>query len=112
MGRSLDRRVVVPATLTAQRDAAAAVRGDALLPSWQATRDATLLLDEAACAKRAPINWRRPVIHEGHSASERGYLRRLDNADTMHKPCSAGRAPRGVMLAILDDEGDAVPVPG
>ena len=59
--------------------------------------------------KRAMIDWWGPVIHEAYGASELGYMTRLDSADAMRKPGSAGRALPGVTLAILDDQGGPVP---
>ena len=59
--------------------------------------------------KRAMIDWWGPVIHEAYGASELGYMTRLDSADALHKPGSAGRALPGVTLAILDDQGGPVP---
>ncbi len=59
--------------------------------------------------KRAMIDWWGPVIHEAYGASELGYMTRLDSAEALRKPGSAGRPLPGVRLAILDDAGEPMP---
>jgi len=59
--------------------------------------------------KRAMIDWWGPVIHEAYGASELGYMTRLDSHEALRKPGSAGRPLPGVTLAILDDDGRALP---
>jgi long-chain acyl-CoA synthetase len=59
--------------------------------------------------KRAMIDWWGPVIHEAYGASELGYMTRLDSAEALRKPGSAGRPLPGVSLAILDERGAALP---
>ena len=59
--------------------------------------------------KRAMIDWWGPVIHEAYGSSELGYMTRLSSAEALRKPGSAGLPLPGVQLAILDDDGHAVP---
>jgi long-chain acyl-CoA synthetase len=59
--------------------------------------------------KRAMIDWWGPVIHEAYGASELGYMTRLDSVEALRKPGSAGRPLPGVTVAILNDEGEALP---
>jgi long-chain acyl-CoA synthetase len=59
--------------------------------------------------KRAMIEWWGPVIHEAYGASELGYMTLLDSKDALRKPGSAGRPLPGVQMAILDDDGRALP---
>ncbi|MDE2629309.1 MAG: AMP-binding protein [Burkholderiales bacterium] len=59
--------------------------------------------------KRAMIEWWGPVIHEAYGSSELGYMTRLDSAEALRKPGSAGRPLPGVTLAILDDDGRPLP---
>ena len=55
--------------------------------------------------KRAMIEWWGPVIHEAYGASELGYMTRLDSAEALRKPGSAGKPLPGVTMAILDTDG-------
>ena len=59
--------------------------------------------------KRAIIDWWGPVIHEAYGASELGYMTRLDSHVALRKPGSAGKPLPGVTVAILNDEGEALP---
>ncbi len=59
--------------------------------------------------KRAMIEWWGPVIHECYGASELGYMTRLDSHEALRKPGSAGKPLEGVTIAILDQQGQAVP---
>ncbi len=59
--------------------------------------------------KRAMIDWWGPVIHEAYGSSELGYMTRLSSAEALRKPGSAGLPLPGVQLAILDDDGKALP---
>jgi long-chain acyl-CoA synthetase len=59
--------------------------------------------------KRAMIAWWGPVIHEAYGSSELGYMTRLSSEEALRKPGSAGRPLPGVRLAILDDDGQALP---
>ena len=59
--------------------------------------------------KRAMIEWWGPVIHEAYGASELGYMTRLDSVEALRKPGSAGRPLPGVKMAILDEDGKALP---
>ncbi len=59
--------------------------------------------------KRAMIAWWGPVIHEAYGASELGYMTRLDSAEALRKPGSAGRPLPGVVIRILDAEGREMP---
>ena len=59
--------------------------------------------------KRAIIDWWGPVIHEAYGASELGYMTRLDSHEALRKPGSAGKPLPGVTVAILNDEGEALP---
>ncbi len=59
--------------------------------------------------KRAMIHWWGPVIHEAYGASELGYMTRLDSAEALRKPGSAGKPLPGVTMAILDSDGNALP---
>ena len=55
--------------------------------------------------KRAMIEWWGPVIHEAYGSSELGYMTRVDSAEALAKPGSAGKPLTGVRMAILDDKG-------
>ena len=55
------------------------------------------------------IDWWGPVIHEAYGASELGYMTRLDSAEALRKPGSAGRPLPGVVVRILDAEGREMP---
>jgi long-chain acyl-CoA synthetase len=59
--------------------------------------------------KRAMIDWWGPVINECYGASELGYMTLLTSEEALRKPGSAGRAMPGVTLAILDEQGRALP---
>jgi long-chain acyl-CoA synthetase len=59
--------------------------------------------------KRAMIDWWGPVIHEAYGSSELGYMTRLSSEEALRKPGSAGLPLPGVQLAILDDDGNALP---
>jgi long-chain acyl-CoA synthetase len=59
--------------------------------------------------KRAMIEWWGPVINEAYGASELGYMTRLDSAEALRKPGSAGKPLPGVTCAILDDDGRPLP---
>ncbi len=59
--------------------------------------------------KRAMIDWWGPVIHEAYGASELGYMTRLDSAEALRKPGSAGQPLPGVVVRILDTEGRELP---
>jgi long-chain acyl-CoA synthetase len=59
--------------------------------------------------KRAMIDWWGPVIHEAYGASELGYMTRLDSAEALRKPGSAGHPLPGVTLKILDEAGRPLP---
>ena len=59
--------------------------------------------------KRAMVQWWGPVIHESYGSSELGYMTRLDSAEALLKPGSAGKALPGVAIAILDKNQQALP---
>ena len=59
--------------------------------------------------KRRMIEWWGPVFHEAYAASELGYITRIDSADALRKPGSAGRALPGARIEILDDDGAPLP---
>lgn len=59
--------------------------------------------------KRAMIEWWGPVIHESYGSSELGYMTLLTSEQALRKPGSAGPPLPGVTLAILDDDGQALP---
>ena len=59
--------------------------------------------------KRAMIAWWGPVIYEAYGSSELGYMTRLSSTEALRKPGSAGMPLPGVQLAILDDDGKALP---
>jgi long-chain acyl-CoA synthetase len=59
--------------------------------------------------KRAMIEWWGPVIHEAYGASELGYMTLLNSEDALRKPGSAGRPLPGVQIAILSEDGRALP---
>jgi long-chain acyl-CoA synthetase len=59
--------------------------------------------------KRRMIDWWGPVIFEAYGASELGYMTRLDSLEALRKPGSAGKPLTGVTLAILDEQGAALP---
>jgi long-chain acyl-CoA synthetase len=60
--------------------------------------------------KRAMIAWWGPVINECYGASELGYMTLLTSAQALRKPGSAGQALPGVVLKILDEAGQELPV--
>ena len=59
--------------------------------------------------KRAMIEWWGPVIHEAYGSSELGYMTLLNSTDALRKPGSAGQPLPGVEMAILDEQGQALP---
>ncbi|WP_374666874.1 AMP-binding protein [Ramlibacter sp.] len=59
--------------------------------------------------KRAMIDWWGPVINECYGASELGYMTLLTSEQALRKPGSAGLPLPGVMLKILDDDGNEQP---
>ncbi len=59
--------------------------------------------------KRAMIDWWGPVIHECYGASELGYMTLLTSEQALRKPGSAGAPMPGVMLKILDEQGQQLP---
>jgi long-chain acyl-CoA synthetase len=59
--------------------------------------------------KRAMIDWWGPGIHEAYGSSELGYMTRVDSAEALAKPGSAGKPLPGVQLAILDEQGQPLP---
>ena len=59
--------------------------------------------------KRAMVEWWGPVIYESYGSSELGYMTRLDSPGALRKPGSAGKALPGVVLEILDNEGQTLP---
>ncbi len=59
--------------------------------------------------KRAMIDWWGPVINESYGSSELGYMTVLTSAQALARPGSAGKALPGVRLAILDEQGRALP---
>ena len=63
----------------------------------------------ASDIKRAMVEWWGPVIHEAYGASELGYMTRLDSAEALRKPGSAGKPLPGVTMKILGDDGQALP---
>ena len=65
----------------------------------------------APCApdvKRAMIDWWGDVINETYASSETGYLTAISSAEARVKPGSAGRPLEGVLIKILDDDGNEV----
>lgn len=59
--------------------------------------------------KRAMIEWWGPVINECYGASELGYMTLLTSAQALQKPGSAGLPMEGVVMKILDEEGQEQP---
>jgi long-chain acyl-CoA synthetase len=59
--------------------------------------------------KRAMIEWWGPVINECYGASELGYMTLLTSEQALRKPGSAGPPLPGVVLKILDDDGQPLP---
>jgi len=59
--------------------------------------------------KRAMIDWWGPVFNESYGSSELGYMTYVTSAEALAKPGSAGRALPGCELAILDEQGHALP---
>jgi len=59
--------------------------------------------------KRAMIDWWGPVINESYGSSELGYMTYVTSAEALAKPATAGRAIPGCELAILDQQGRALP---
>jgi len=59
--------------------------------------------------KRAMIDWWGPVFTESYGSSELGYMTYVTSAEALAKPGTAGRAIPGCELAILDEQGHALP---
>jgi len=59
--------------------------------------------------KRAMIDWWGPVFNESYGSSELGYMTYVTSAEALAKPGTAGRAIPGCELAILDEQGHALP---
>ena len=59
--------------------------------------------------KRAMIDWWGPVFNESYGSSELGYMTYVTSAEALAKPGTAGRAIAGCELAILDEQGHALP---
>jgi long-chain acyl-CoA synthetase len=59
--------------------------------------------------KRAMIDWWGPVFNESYGSSELGYMTYVTSAEALAKPGTAGRAIAGCELAILDEQGRALP---
>jgi long-chain acyl-CoA synthetase len=59
--------------------------------------------------KRAMIDWWGPVFTEAYGSSELGYMTYVTSAEALAKPGTAGRAIPGCELAILDEQGRALP---
>lgn len=59
--------------------------------------------------KRAMIDWWGPVINECYGASELGYMTLLTSEQALRKPGSAGLPMDGVVMKILDEQGQEQP---
>jgi len=59
--------------------------------------------------KRAMIDWWGPVFNECYGSSELGYMTYVTSAEALARPGTAGRALPGCELAILDEQGLALP---
>jgi long-chain acyl-CoA synthetase len=59
--------------------------------------------------KRAMIDWWGPVINESYGSSELGYITYVTSAEALAKPGTAGRPVPGAELAIVDEQGQALP---
>lgn len=59
--------------------------------------------------KKAMIEWLGPKLIEYYGSSEHGPLSFVTAQEWMQRPGTVGRAIDGVTLAILDDNGDAMP---
>lgn len=58
--------------------------------------------------KRAMIDWLGPVLFEFYGGTEGGGVS-IDSHDWLEHPGSVGRPRPGLVVEILDDDGDAVP---
>ncbi len=59
--------------------------------------------------KRAMVDWWGPVINECYGASELGYMTLLTSEQALRKPGSAGLPMDGVVMKILDEQGQPQP---
>ena len=59
--------------------------------------------------KRAMVDWWGPVINECYGASELGYMTLLTSEQALRKPGSAGLPMDGVVMKILDEQGQQQP---
>jgi long-chain acyl-CoA synthetase len=59
--------------------------------------------------KRAMVDWWGPVINECYGASELGYMTLLTSQQALRKPGSAGLPMDGVVMKILDEQGQQLP---
>jgi acyl-CoA synthetase (AMP-forming)/AMP-acid ligase II len=94
----LKRLVDLPATTRARYDVASM---------------RSIVVAAAPCPMRVKeeiLAWFGPVLHEFYGSTELGVNTVLGPHDVLRKPHSCGRAAPGVELAVLDDDGQPVPV--
>jgi long-chain acyl-CoA synthetase len=66
----------------------------------------------APCApalKRAMIDWLGPIVNETYASSETGMITAITAPEALERPGSSGRPFGEARIAILDDEGRALP---
>ncbi len=67
----------------------------------------------AACpvgVKQRMIEWWGPVLTEYYAATEAGIVTTIDSAQWLERPGSVGRPTPPTEVAIMDDDGNALPV--
>nr|WP_015061612.1 acyl-CoA synthetase [Ralstonia pickettii]AFK33099.1 acyl-CoA synthetase [Ralstonia pickettii]AFR43894.1 AMP-dependent synthetase and ligase [uncultured bacterium] len=60
--------------------------------------------------KQAMIDWWGPVIIEYYAGTEIGVIATCTSEEWLSHPGTVGKAPEGVRIAIVDDEGHPVPI--
>ena len=73
----------------------------------------TIIMAAAPCpmsVKEAVVAYFGPVLYEFYGSSELGVNTILKPEDVLRKPGSCGRAAPGREIALLDDDGDPVPL--
>jgi long-chain acyl-CoA synthetase len=90
---------------------------DAVRARYDVSSMRVLVVAAAPCpmrVKEAAVRMLGPVFYEFYGSTELGINTILRPEDVLRKPGSCGRAAPGMTLAILDDDGQAVPpgVPG
>ncbi|HXJ79107.1 MAG TPA: AMP-binding protein [Candidatus Methylomirabilis sp.] len=109
----IDRRrcsstFMAPTLLKRITDLPVSVRG-----RYDVTSMRTIIMAAAPCpmsVKEAVVAYFGPALYEFYGSSELGVNTILKPVDVLRKPGSCGRAAPGREIALLDDEGQPVPV--